>query len=125
AGCPIIQNNIFTGNNGGIQGGGIAMANNASPQIVDNLFIHNTASSGGGLGWLVPMSTPGILLLNNTIADNTAMQGSGIFADGFDSTAVFQNNLIIGKPGTIEGFCGKFNNTVPPNFVSDDVFTTA
>jgi hypothetical protein len=124
AGGPIIQNNIFTGNNGGIQGGGIAIANNASPQIVDNLFIHNTASSGGGLGWLVPMSTPGILLLNNTIADNTAMQGSGIFADGFDSTAVFQNNLIIGTPGIIAAFCGTFNSTVTPNFVSDDVFTT-
>jgi hypothetical protein len=122
AGAPLIQDNIFTGNNGGIQGGGIAIVNDASPKIVDNLFIHNTASSGGGLWWLIPMSTPGIRLLNNTIADNVAMQGSGIFADGLDSNAVFQNNLITGNSGVIPAFCGNFNNTVPPHFVANDVF---
>jgi YD repeat-containing protein len=124
AGAPLIQGNIISGNNGGTQGGGIGIVNDASPQIVNNLFIHNTASSGGGLWWLVPTSTPGILLLNNTIADNSATQGSGIFADGFDSDAIFQNNLMIGQPGVIAAFCGNFNNTVPPNFVNDDVFTT-
>ena len=124
AGAPTIQNNIFTGNNGGIQGGGIAIVNDASPKIVGNLFIHNTASSGGGLWWLIPTSTPGILLLNNTIADNTAMQGSSVFADGFDSDAILQNNVIVGTPGIIPAFCGNFNNTVPPNFIANDVFTT-
>jgi YD repeat-containing protein len=122
AGAPLIQDNVFSGNNGGGEGGGISIVNDASPQIVDNLFILNTASSGGGLWWLIPTSTPGILLLNNTIAGNTAAQGSGVFADGFDSNAVFQNNAMIGNSGVNAVFCGNFNNTVPPNFVANDVF---
>jgi len=125
AGAPLIQDNIFSGNNGGGEGGGISIVNDASPQIVDNLFIRNSASSGGGLWWLIPTSTPGILLLNNTITGNTATQGSGVFADGFDSNAVFQNNAMIGNSGVNAVFCGNFNNTVPPNFVANDVFADA
>ena len=124
AGGPLIENNIFTGNNGFGQGGGIVMFNNASPQIINNIFVHNTAAQGGGLYWLIPQSTPGILLLNNTIVGNTATQGSGVFNSGFASNATLQNNIISGQPGINAVFCESFNNNAPPIFTANDVFTT-
>jgi len=124
AGAPVIQNNIITSNNGGNQGGGITIANDASPQIVDNLIILNSATQGGGLYWLTPQSTPGILLLNNTIAENSATTGSGVFASGFDANASIQNNIIVGVSGVNAVFCESFNNNTPPSFTANDAFTT-
>ena len=121
AGGPLIQNNIITGNNGSTQGGGLIIFNDASPQIIGNVFSHNSAFHGGGLYWLIPQSTPGILLLNNTITNNSATQGSAVFADGFDADATFQNNVIIGQAGVDSVFCGTFSNT-PPGFTANDVF---
>ena len=121
AGGPLIQNNIITGNNGSTQGGGLIIFNDASPQIIGNVFSHNSAFHGGGLYWLIPQSTPGILLLNNTITNNSATQGSDVFADGFDADATFQNNVIIGQAGVDSVFCGTFSNT-PPGFTANDVF---
>jgi hypothetical protein len=122
AGGPLIQNNIITGNNGGNQGGGLVMFNNASPQIIGNVFSHNSAFNGGGLYWLIPQSFPGILLLNNTITNNSATQGSAVFADAFDANASIQNNVIIGQAGVDSVFCGNFNNTTPPGFTANNVF---
>jgi parallel beta-helix repeat protein len=123
AGGPLIENNTITGNNGGGQGGGITIANDASPQIVNNLIIHNIASQGGGVYWLIPVSMPGILLLNNTIAENDSSNGSAIFDGGFDTNIAIQNNLAIGKSGQSAYFCQQFNgNTTPAVFASNDVF---
>lgn len=122
AGAPLIQNNIILGNNGGNQGGGITIADDASPQIVNNLIIRNTATDGGGLYWLIPQSTPGILLLNNTIAENSAMTGSEVFASGFDANASIQNNVIMGVAGVNGVFCESFNGNTPPGFTANDVF---
>src|SRR6266700_3422298 len=124
AGGPLILSNNFIGNNGGSQGGGIAIFNDASPQIMGNVFIHNTASQGGGLYWLIPQSTPGILLLGNTISDNSATHGSGIFSSGFSGNASLQNNIILGQAGASAIFCESFNGNTPPGFVANDVFTT-
>lgn len=124
AGGPLIQNNIVTGNNGGTQGGGLIMFNNASPQIIGNVFSHNSAFDGGGLYWLTPLSTPGILLLNNTITNNSATQGAAIFTSGFDDNTSIQNNTIIGQAGVDSVFCDSFNNNTPPGFTSNDVFVS-
>lgn len=121
AGGPLIQNNVITGNNGGSQGGGLVMFNNASPQITGNVFSRNTALSGGGLYWLIPQSSPGILLLNNTITNNSATQGSAVFASGFTSEASLQNNVIIGQTGVDAVFCDNFSSTTP-GFTANDVF---
>jgi hypothetical protein len=122
AGGPLIQDNIITGNNGGNQGGGLVMFNDASPQIIGNVFSHNSAFNGGGLYWLIPQSTPGILLLNNTITNNSATQGSAIFTSGFDDNTSIQNNAIIGQAGVDSVFCESFNSNTPPGFTANDVF---
>lgn len=122
AGGPLIQNNIITGNNGGTQGGGLIMFNDASPQIIGNVFSHNSASQGAGLYWLTPLSTPGILLLNNTITDNTGTQGSAVFTSAFNDNTSIQNNVIIGQAGVDSVFCESFNNNTPPPFTANDVF---
>lgn len=125
AGGPLIQNNIFSGNNGGNEGGGIAMFNNASPQIIDNAFTQNTAFQGGGMFWVIPVSTPGLLLLNNTMANNNATQGSAIFDGGFDTNMTIQNNILLGTAGVNAIFCQQFNGTTTPAVLSsNDVFTT-
>ena len=77
AGGPTIQNNTIQGNNGGQTGGGIVIYNDASPQILQNLFYRNTATSGGAIYWVIPVSTPGLFLLNNTIAENSRAIRSG------------------------------------------------
>jgi hypothetical protein len=123
AGSPLIQDNVITGNNGGNWGGGIAMINDESPLIVNNLIIHNTAAQGGGVFWLIPVSMPGILLLNNTIAENSSSNGSAIFDGGFDTNMAIQNNLVIGKLGQSAYFCQQFNgSTTPAVFANNDVF---
>ena len=122
AGGPLIQDNIITGNNGGNQGGGLVMFNDASPQIIGNVFSHNSAFNGGGLYWLIPQSTPGILLLNNTITNNSATQGSAIFTSGFDDNTSIQNNAIIGQAGVDSVFCESFNSNTPPGFTANDIF---
>jgi parallel beta-helix repeat protein/YD repeat-containing protein len=123
AGAPIIRNNIIQGNDGGGSGGGLVMFNDASPQIVQNLFFHNIASQGGAIFWLIPVSTPGILLLNNTIAENSSSSGSAIFDGGFDTNMTIENNLVIGKAGQSAYFCQQFNgNTTPAVFAHNDVF---
>jgi len=125
AGTPLIQDNIISGNNGGEFGGGISMLNESSPQVVQNLIIHNQASQGGGLYWLIPFNPPGILVLNNTIAGNTATQGSGAFADGFDSNAQLANNIIVGTGGIEAVFCGSFGHSIPAGFIANDAFSAA
>ncbi len=124
AGGPTIQNNTIQGNNGGQTGGGIVMYNNASPQIFQNLFYGNTAGSGGAIYWLIPVSTPGIFLLNNTMANNSSSNGSAIFDGGFDNNMTIINNLVIGKSGQTAYFCQQYNgNTTPSVFSNNDVFS--
>jgi hypothetical protein len=99
------------------------MFNDASPQIVQNLFFHNIASQGGAIYWLIAVSTPGMLLLNNTIGENSSSSGSAVFDGGFDTNMTIENNLVIGKAGQSAYFCEQFNgNTTPAAFANNDVF---
>lgn len=125
AGGPTIQNNTIQGNNGGQTGGGIVMYNDASPQIFQNLFYGNSAGSGGAIYWLIPVSTPGLFLLNNTMTNNSSSNGSAIFDGGFDNNMRIVNNLIIGKPSQTAYFCQQYNgSTTPSVFSYNDVFST-
>ncbi len=128
AGTPAIKGNIIRGNNAtGLspcaQGGGISLVNVSDALIVQNLITGNEAGCGGGISWLVPSGARGPLLVNNTIADNISQQGSGIFADGFDAKTTLINNLVIGSAGQTAIFCGNFNDTNPPIFKFNDVFS--
>jgi hypothetical protein len=123
AGTPLIQNNTISGNSGGNSGGGIAMINSSAPQIIQNVIIANQASQGGGVFWEVPAESPGIFLLNNTILDNNASEGSEIDAGVFAGQAL-ENNIIVGQSGTAAVYCANINNVVPPVFTTNDVFNS-
>lgn len=124
AGAPVIRNNIIHDNSTGSGGGGLAMANDASPQIVDNLFFNNKAAQGGGIYWVIPTSSPGMVLLNNTMVANSSGSGSAIFDGGFDTNMALQNNLIIGATGQAAYFCNQLNgSTTPATFANNDVFS--
>lgn len=123
AGTPTIERNIITGNRAG-EGGGISMVNKSDATIAGNLIAGNRASSkGGGVYWLVPLGDRGAIVVNNTIAANDSPSGSGVFADGFDRTAVLYNNIIVAAPAQTAVFCGNFNDLNPPVFRFNDVYS--
>jgi hypothetical protein len=94
---------------------------NSSPaRIIQNLITRNSApTSGGGIF----LSSVGVELVNNTIADNDSASGSGVFA-GFNRTTTFVNNLIVGKEGQTALVCDGFHfDPVPPVFKFNNVFS--
>jgi parallel beta-helix repeat protein len=122
AGTPIISNNIISGNiTSFFEGGGIALSNVSDAEIVQNLIISNTASNGGGIYSIVPFGARGPRLINNTIADNNS--ASQIFADGFDAQAELINNIVVGNSGQTAVFCGNLNDTNPPIFRFNNIFS--
>ncbi len=95
AGTPVISANYIQGNSAGNQGAGIWIVNQSDATIVNNIITGNsTPGSGGGIYWLVPSGAVGPIIVNNTIASNTAGEGSAIFADGFDEQAKIVNNIL-------------------------------
>jgi uncharacterized repeat protein (TIGR01451 family) len=99
------------------------IVNQSDALIVNNLITGNSAGCGGGIYWLVPSGSRGPFLIHNTIAANTAPQGAGVFADGFDAQAQLINNLVVAAlSGQTAVYCGNFNNVTPPTFRSNDVF---
>lgn len=127
AGTPTIQGNTITGNTAtGISpcaaGGGISMVNFSDTLIAGTLITGNSAGCGGGIRWGVPFGDRGPLLVNNTIADNDSAQGSGIYADGFDTQTLLVNNIIVATGAQTAVFCGNFDLN-PPMFKSNDVFS--
>jgi hypothetical protein len=124
AGDPVIRNNIIRNNSAG-DGGGISHANESDSVIVQNLIYGNTATGkGGGIEWLVPSGDLGPRLLNNTIANNSALSGSGLFADGFDKDAVLINNIIVAAPGQTAVTVGNFNDANAPMFFNNDLYSS-
>lgn len=128
AGTPAIKDNVIRGNTAtGLtpcaEGGGISLVYVSDALIVQNLITGNAAGCGGGISWLVPSGARGPLLVNNTIADNSSQQGSEISADGFDAQTTLINNLVIGTAGQAAIFCGNFNDTNPPIFKFNNVFS--
>ncbi|MEE9430180.1 MAG: hypothetical protein V3V16_04010 [Melioribacteraceae bacterium] len=89
ASSPTIINNIITKNNsvdttGGVSGagGGGMRVGNGLPKIQNNIISHNTGRYAGGI---MLAFSPGVVLLNNIIANNTALGdfngGGGIYVD--------------------------------------------
>ncbi len=124
AGAATIRSNVIFGNtvtgvSPASQGGGMWIANGTGALIIQNLIIGNHTDQGGGIYW----SNPPAELLNNTIADNDAPLGSGVFGGSLDNTVRVTNNLIVAKSGQLAFGCGSFNSTTPPVFTSNDVFS--
>jgi hypothetical protein len=73
----------------------------------------------------IPVSSPGLVLVNNTIAENASAGGSAIFDGGFDTNMTVENNLIIGQAGETAYLCQQLNgNTAPAVFAHNDVFAS-
>jgi hypothetical protein len=124
----VIERNTIAGNRAdGIipcsEGGGIAIVNESNITITGNVIAKNTAGCGGGIYWLVPIAGGSPLVVNNTIDDNDAAAGSGIFADGFDAAAVVVNNIIVAAPGETSISCGALNDLNPPILARNDVYS--
>jgi Subtilase family/FG-GAP-like repeat/Domain of unknown function DUF11 len=125
-GSPLIENNIITGNSAFTWGGGVSMINGATPQIIQNIITHNTAGQGGGAFWDVPGSPPGIVLLNNTIAENTTTQdeGSEVYDEGYaDSDNQLTNNVIFGDGPASPIFCNNAYGGGSATYANNDIFS--
>ncbi len=128
AGTPLIRGNIIRGNSaGGITpcatGGGINMINTNNATIVQNVIAGNSAGCGGGVYWMVPSGARGPYLVNNTVVENDASTGSGLYADGYDANALLINNIIVGKSGQAAVYCGNFNDLNPPQFRNNTIYS--
>jgi hypothetical protein len=122
AGTPVVEQNVIWENSAEL-GGGIELSNHADANIVGNVVFRNRAGRGGGIYWLVPSGARGPLLVNNTIADNDSLLGSGILADGYDAAAALYNNIVVARTGQIAVLCGDFNDQNPPIFRSNTIFS--
>jgi parallel beta-helix repeat protein len=126
AGSPTISGNVISNNasggGAGGSGGGMELGNASNALITNNLIFGNSAFEGGGISWLVPDGETGPRVVNNTIANNEAILGSAVFADGFDATATLANNIFVGSGSSTVLECGNFNDLNPPIIVFNDVF---
>ena len=117
----MIRGNLISGNEAR-SGGAMAIFNQSSMAIVQNVITANRADRGGGLYWLI-CCNPGPLLVNNTIADNHGPMGSGIFADGWNHEARLINNVVAGKAGQIAVVCGASSHQASPIFQFNNFFS--
>jgi hypothetical protein len=91
--------------------------------IVQNLITGNHASSGGGVYWAISSGVRGPILVNSTIADNDATNGSGVFADVADGEVELTNNIIVAKPGQSALFCGPADGHINPIIRFNNIFS--
>ena len=122
AGTPRIEGNVIRGNTAQ-EGGGIWMVNWSDAEIIGNIIYGNKADTGGGVHWFGRQGFRGPRLVNNTIAENDAPEGSAITADAFDSTAELINNVIVGKQGQNALWCGTLWDPGPPILWHNNVYS--
>ena len=113
-GNALIENNVVTNNHGSNSGGAIASFGTATPIIRGNFILDNDAHLGAGIyitsggtfenniicgntsnaggGGIRCNNTSFPIIRNNTIAENTALEGAGIYCIG--STAVIEHNIL-------------------------------
>jgi len=123
AGSVTIEDNKIYNNNGGGQGGAIWMVNEADEIIVQNLMYNDVASSGTEFYSLIPQSTTGYRLINNTIVSTNANADAAVVADGFNTNAVIVNNLIIAPASTTGLLCNPIYTGGPPVVKFNDAFS--
>jgi Right handed beta helix region/Bacterial Ig-like domain (group 3) len=128
-GGPIkIIGNEIRGNQALSEGAGIDFINSNDAQVENNLIVDNVLTQGGqggGIYWGVPNGSRGPFVVNNTIVNNSASQGSGIYAAGFDVASRVVNNLIVAAPGSSGIECEGMYDNAPPAVRNNDVVATA
>jgi len=122
AGNVVVLNNTIVNNAAESEGGGIWIVNEADEIIVQNLITRNSAPEGAGIYSLIPQSTTGYRLVNNTIAGNGA-SNAAVVADGFNQNAEIINNLIIAPAGQSALLCNPLYKDGPPLVQFNDAFT--
>jgi hypothetical protein len=126
AGTPTITGNVITNNVGESQGGAISISNSSDAVITNNLMVGNRADVGGGVYWLVLFGATGPNLTNNTIAFNSAVAGTAVFADGFDGASRIVNNVLVGSGSQAVLECRVFIGAGPvPMIRFNDVLNTS
>jgi hypothetical protein len=111
-GTPIVKRNIIKDNVCGARcsGGGISVGSDAL--IVQNLITGNRSADGGGISVFVPDGGRGPIIVNNTIANNSAGLGSGLRAIGAVGQTELTNNIIVAPIGEVL-FCSAQNQITP------------
>jgi Right handed beta helix region len=121
AGKATVSGNVIRGNIGWF-GGGISFENVSDATVTNNLIVGNQAAAGGGLYLSVPFGAPGPLLLNNTIADNTANTGLAAYTTGFVAQSTLVNNILVGSGTPAAFYCEGTYDPTPPSIRFDDVW---
>lgn len=119
----LVQGNQIDGNRARLAGGGIAILGHSQVRMEQNLIIGNSLAepgTGGGVHWLIAPGGPGPALVGNTIADNHALWGSAVHADGDDGMGLVVNNLILGG-GNSALDCGDFFDGLPPLVLGNNI----
>lgn len=123
AGNPLIREN-FIGWNVGSSGGGVSIENDSTSTFLNNVFIGNQASGGGGgIYSTVPGGARGPYIINNTFADNLSPAGSAIYSDGFDSSSVFENNIMVAYSNQTALYLGAYFNVPQPLMTNNDIIS--
>jgi hypothetical protein len=123
AGDPLIRENLIGWNVGG-DGGGVGIVNDSTSTFLNNVFVGNRATgAGGGLYSSVPGGARGPYVINNTFVDNVSAGGSAIYSDGFDSTSVFENNIMVGYSNQTVLYLGAYFNVPQPLMTNNDIIS--
>jgi len=122
AGTVLILDNTISNNTAESEGGGIYIVNESDEVMVQNLITGNAGPEGAGIYSLIPQSTTGFQLINNTIAGNGA-SNAAVVADGFNTNVQIINNLIIAPAGQSALLCNPIYTDGPPIVQFNDAFT--
>jgi hypothetical protein len=123
AGNPLIRDN-FIAWNVGESGGGVGIVNDSTSTFLNNVFVGNHASgAGGGIYSSVPGGARGPYIINNTFADNFSSAGSAIYSDGFDSSSVFENNIMVAYSNQTALYLGTFFDVPQPQMTNNDIIS--
>jgi hypothetical protein len=123
AGSVRIENNRITKNNGGGQGGAFWIVGEADEIIVQNLMYDDVASSGTEFYSLIPQSTTGFRLINNTIVSRNPSADAAVVADGFNTNAKIFNNVIVAPGASGALICNPFYYDGPPIVKFNDAWS--
>ena len=124
SGTVLIEDNkIVQNSTSGGQGGGLWIVNEADEIIVQNVFAGNLAGSGSQIYSLIPQSTNGFALINNTIV--SAANGgadAAVIADGFNQNVLIENNIIYAVGDNAALLCNPIYQDGPPIVKFNDAF---
>jgi len=130
AGNAFIEDNEILGNTAWEQGGGFWIVNESDEIIVQNLIANNWSPSGSQIYSLVPQSSVGFRLINNTIVSSTPASighptpDAAVVADGFNTNVLIVNNIIFAPVNGAALLCNPIYQDGPPVVQNNDAFNT-